>query len=393
MKTAPARILVLGGDGYVGWPLALKLALSHPQARVLLADNLSRRRLVAEVGGDSVTPIAAPAERIRAFRDTFEQDNLSFVGVDAASPALDALVEAEQPTHIFHLAQQASAPYSMMDPERAVYTATNNEVGNLRVLWAIRRHVPTAHLIKLGSFGEYARPGFDVAEGYFRPTYKGVEASVDTPFPRAADDIYHVTKINDTNFISMACRKWGLRVTDVMQSTLFGVFTAETRLHPALYTRFDYDAVFGTVLNRFLTQAVMGCPLTVYGTGWQRTGLMALEDATGSLAALVDHPPAVGEHRVINHVTERDFCINELAERVQAVASSRGATIPIERTFDPRNEQDLCKATYTVEAGHVDEHVRPTPLDQVLGPVFDIVALNAARIDPRRFAPTVRWCG
>ncbi len=120
---------------------------------MLLADNLSRRRLVAEVGGDSVTPIAAPAERIRAFRDTFEQDNLSFVGVDAASPALDALVEAEQPTHIFHLAQQASAPYSMMDPERAVYTATNNEVGNLRVLWAIRRHVPTAHLIKLGSFG------------------------------------------------------------------------------------------------------------------------------------------------------------------------------------------------------------------------------------------------
>lgn len=390
--SAPPRFLVLGGDGYVGWPVALRLAVENPRARVLVVDNLTRRRLVGEVGGDSVTPIAPPAERVAAFRAWSGLSNLDVVDLDVSDPVIDALVLEERPTHVYHLAQQASAPYSMSDTERAVFTVRNNEIGNLRVLWAIRRHVPQAHLVKLGSFGEYARPGFDVAEGYFRPTWRGVEATVDTPFPRAADDIYHATKINDTNFISVACRKWGLRVTDVMQSTIFGVHTHETAGHPELYTRYDYDAFFGTVLNRFLCQAVVGVPLTVYGTGFQRTGLMALEDAVGSLVALGAQPVAPGEHRVVNHVTERDFCINQIAARVVEVAATRGYTARIDRTHDPRAERDSERATYRIEAGHVDRHVRHTPLLDVIGPVFDIVAANAARIDPARFAPTVRWC-
>lgn len=383
--------LVLGGDGYIGWPLAIKLALRYPAARVVIVDTSERRRLVAEVGGNSVTPIAEPASRVEAFRREFGRDNLHFVAVDTTSPAIDALIEAERPTHVYHLAQQASAPYSMMGPEQAVYTVQNNEIGNMRVLWAIRRHVPDAHLVKLGSFGEYAKPGFDIAEGYFRPTYKGRPAALDTPFPRESDDIYHVTKINDTNFISMACRKWGLRVTDVMQSTIFGVYTEETYSHPSLYTRFDYDAVFGTVLNRFLTQAVVGVPLTVYGTGWQRTGLMALEDSVASLVEMAERHPERGEHRVINHVTEQDFCINELAERVQAIAATRGYDVRVERAFDPRGEQECAKADYRVDTGYVAEHVRPTPLDKVLAPVFDIVAKNEGRIDHARFVPRVSW--
>lgn len=388
---SPLRFLVLGGDGYVGWPVALRLAIKHPTARVLVIDNLTRRRLVDEVGGNSVTPVAPPAARVAAFRAWSGQSNLAFVDLDVSDPALDVLVREERPTHVYHLAQQASAPYSMTDPERAVFTVRNNEIGNLRVLWAIRRHVPEAHLVKLGSFGEYARPGFDVAEGYFRPSYHGVEATVDTPFPRAADDIYHVSKINDTNFISVACRKWGLRVTDVMQSTIFGVHTHETAGHPELYTRYDYDAVFGTVLNRFLCQAIVGVPLTIYGTGFQRTGLMALDDAVGSLVDLGTRSIAAGEHRVVNHITERDFCINEIASRVAEVASTRGYAVRVDRTHDPREERDTEKARYRVEAHHVDRHVRHTPLLDVVGPVFDIVAANAGRIDAARFTPTVRW--
>ena len=384
-------MLVLGGDGYIGWPLAVRLARAHPTARVVIADKLERRRLVREVGGESVTPIAMPEARITAFEDVFGQKNLSFAEADTTSPDIEALIQELKPTHVYHLAQQASAPYSMMGPEQAAYTVQNNEVGNLRVLWAMRRHVPDAHLVKLGSFGEYAKPGIDIAEGYFRPVWRGREATQDTPFPRASDDIYHVTKINDTNFIAMACRKWGLRVTDVMQSTIFGVYTEETHTHPELYTRFDYDAVFGTVLNRFLTQAVVGAPLTVYGTGWQRTGLMALEDSVASLAAMATRVPERGEHRVINHVTERDFCINELAERVVATAAARGFDARIERTHDPRNEQESTKATYGIETGYVAEHVRPTPIDDVIAPVFDIVARHADRIDPAAFAPRVPW--
>jgi UDP-sulfoquinovose synthase len=386
------RFLILGGDGYIGWPLAVQMALRHPSAQVVIADKLERRRLVAEVGGNSVTPIGLPEARLAAFRAVFGQDNLRYLHVDTTSDALDPLFASLRPTHVYHLAQQASAPYAMMGPEQAVYTVHNNEVGNLRVLWAMRRHVPDAHLIKLGSFGEYAKFGVDIAEGYFQPQYNGKIADRPAPYPRESDDIYHITKINDTNFIAMACRKWGLRVTDVMQSTIFGVYTEETRAHPALHTRFDYDAVFGTVLNRFLAQTIVGYPMTIYGTGWQRTGLMALEDSVRSLGDMAERLPAPGEHRVINHVTERDFCINELAERVAQIAVNHGFDAAIQRgEHDPRAEADPHKADYQIETAYVAENVIHTPITEVLAPVFEILAANRARIDRGVFPPLVRW--
>ncbi len=386
------RFVIFGGDGYIGWPLSIQIALRYPQARVVIADKLERRRLVREVGSDSITPIEAPEERLAAFRRVFGQDNLSFVSLDTTTSAVDELLAAERPTHVYHLAQQASAPYAMMGPEQAVYTIHNNEVGNMRILWAVRKHVPDAHFVKLGTFGEYAKGGIDIAEGYFRPDYKGRTADRPMPYPRESDDIYHITKINDTNFISMACRKWGLRVTDVMQSTIFGVYTEETHGHPSLYTRFDYDAVFGTVLNRFLTQTVAGYPMTIYGTGFQRTGLMALEDSVRSLVDMAERVPDVGEHRVINHVTERGFCINELAERVKEIAASRGLSAVIQRgTHDPRVETDATKATYGIESAYVAENVVHTPIDRVLAPMFDIVSTYQHRIDRTVFPPLVQW--
>lgn len=385
-------ILVLGGDGYLGWPLAIKLALREPRERIVLVDNLLRRKLVAEAGGNSVTPILPPDERIAAFRRIFGQDNISFIEADVATHAVDSIIGELMPHRIYHLAQQCSAPWSMRGVEESVFTINNNEGSNMRVLWAVRRHVPDAHLIKLGTFGEYAKGGLDIPEGYFLPSHGGKTATEPLPYPRASDDVYHISKINDTNYISLACRKWGLRVTDVMQSTIFGVFTAETRTHVELYTRFDYDAIFGTVVNRFITQVVRGLPMTVYGTGLQRSGLMALEDSLDSLVQLGGMPADPGQHRVINHVTERNYCINEIAARIQAVAATFGHDAQIlQGVYNPRRENETVKADYQIEAHYVASHVAHTPFDEVLGPMFATAERFRDRINPAAFPPNVSW--
>lgn len=383
--------VVLGGDGYLGWPLALTLALRHPQARVVVVDNLARRRLVAGVGGNSITPIADPAARLAAYRRFAGRDNLEFEALDVATPALDALIARRRPDVVFHLAQQASAPYSMTGVDEAVHTLVNNEVGNMRLLWAVGRHVPDAHIVKLGSFGEYAQCDLEIPEGYFVPTHAGRTASRPVPFPREADDIYHVSKINDTNYGALACRAWGLRITDVMQCTAFGAATHATDGAPELDTRLDYDAVFGTVVNRFAAQICVGRPMTVYGTGHQRTGLMALDDAVDSLARLVERPPARGEHRVINHVTERDLSVNEIAAALQRAAAARGLPAAIDWSHDPRGETRPDKPTHTIRSDYVEAHVAATPFDEALDRLLAVVARHAARIDGALFPPRISW--
>jgi UDP-sulfoquinovose synthase len=385
------RILVLGGDGYIGWPLSLKLALSHASAEVWMADNGLRRRMVAEVGGNSVTPILAMDERLAAFRRVFGQDNLHFAELDVAGPGLSGLIAELRPEIVYHLAQQGSAPYSMLDVDHALFTIQNNEGGNMRLLWALREHAPGAHLVKLGTFGEYAKGGIDIAEGYFLPSYNGKTASRPLPYPRESDDIYHISKINDSNYISLACRKWGLAVTDIMQSTIFGVHTEETSMSDALVTRCDYDAVWGTVVNRFIAQSVLGYPLTVYGTGLQRTGLMALADSVRSLATIAEKRPNSGEHRVINHVTERSWCINEVAEQVARVAGTHGISTEVRRDHNPRAENDTKKAEYGIENHYVSSCVAHTPFDEAVAPLFAAVARWKHNVRAEVFPPTVRW--
>lgn len=385
-------ILLLGGDGYVGWPLVLELASREPQRPLWLVDNGLRRRLVAEVGGNSVTPIGSLDERLAAARQRGLRE-IRALDLDVANADLDGLIQELRPGVVYHLAQQCSAPWSMMSPEQALFTLHNNEGGNLRLLWALRRHAPEAHLIKLGTFGEYAKGGIDVAEGYFVPEYQGRRANRPLPYPRESDDIYHITKINDSNFISLACRKWGLAITDIMQSTIYGVHTPRTQQDPALSTRFDYDAVWGTVVNRFIAQTVVGHPMTVYGTGRQRTGLMALSDSVCSLADLAGRPAERGQHRVINHVTERSWCVGEVAEQVAKVAVSLGYSPQIVRAHDPRGEQVLEKDTYTVEAHWVASCVGHTAFDQALPPLFSTVRDHADRVRAELFEPTVSWSG
>ena len=223
--------------------------------------------------------------------------------VSPVAECIEDLVRDVSPSTIVHLAQIPSAPYSMMSARTAIETMTNNEAANLAVLFAMRDHAPNAHLVKMGSMGEYLNCGVPITEGYVDAVLNGMPTSGPIPFPRGARDVYHITKINDTNLIAMACSVWGLAVTDVMQSVVYGVGTSLSPVSPAFNTRFDCDPVFGSVLNRFVSQAISGVPLTVYGGGYATTGLISLRDSIDALQTWIDTPAAPGAHRVINQAT------------------------------------------------------------------------------------------
>jgi UDP-sulfoquinovose synthase len=366
-------IIVLGGDGYFGWPLALKLAVARPETKIIIADNEWRRNTVRSIGSDSLLPIARLSGRLTAFREIYGQENLHYIKMDVNSDALEELIQNEKPHTIYHLAQQCSAPYSMLGLNEALFTINNNEGNNMRLLWAVRKHVPNAHIIKLGSMGEYANGGIDIAEGYFQPNFNGKTATKPMPFPRQADDVYHISKINDSNYLAMACRKWGLRITEVMQSTLFGVYIDEMAGCETLFTRFDYDDIFGTVVNRFLTQAIAGHPLTVYGRGNQCTGIMPLRDAVNSMEKIAGTNPAAGTHTVINHVTKANCAINEIAQNVKALAEQQGYNVTINHVFDPRNESHLTKENIEVVTEFIDNNISISPINDVLNETMGII--------------------
>ncbi|HEX6916198.1 MAG TPA: aminotransferase class V-fold PLP-dependent enzyme [Chitinophagaceae bacterium] len=378
-------IIVLGGDGYYGWPIALKLAVTRPRTKILIVDNEWRRSTVRRIGSDSLLPVARLPKRVAAFREIYGQDNLHYLFMDVNSDALEQLIREEQPHTIYHMAQQCSAPYSMLGLNESLYTIQNNEGNNMRLLWAVRKHVPDAHIIKMGSMGEYANGGIDIAEGYFHPEFNGKKAVKPMPFPRQSDDVYHISKINDSNYVSMACRKWGLRITEVMQSTLFGVYIDEMLDCEDLFTRFDYDDIFGTVVNRFLTQAVAGHPLTVYGKGNQTTGIMPMKDAVNSLELIAGTIPEPGSHVVVNHVTKANSTINELASGVKELAEKLGYEVTVNHVFDPRSESDAVKHDIRVMTGHIDSNVCVTSIQDVLEETLGIIAKHKNRINSNVF--------
>jgi UDP-sulfoquinovose synthase len=330
-------VVILGADGYLGWSLLCKLAdtLDEP---IIAVDDLSKRRRVEELGAGSVIPILPFAERMELLRTVAGRHDVAGVESGVVECIAD-LAREHQPRAIVHLAQIPSAPYSMMSFEKARETIENNEVGNLAVLYAIREHSPATHLVKMGSMGEYAGCGVPLGEGYVDAILDGQATSCQIPFPRAADDVYHITKINDTNFIAMACRMWGLASTDVMQSIVYGTRTALWRKDPRLASRFDCDPVFGSVLNRFVAQAVSGIPLTVHGGGGASTGLISLTDSVAALAHWLAHPASPGEHRVVNQATETRITVLEIAQLVQRLGNARGLDVTLNHMHDPRHER------------------------------------------------------
>ncbi|MDX2160580.1 MAG: NAD-dependent epimerase/dehydratase family protein [bacterium] len=328
------KVFIAGVDGYLGWALAQHLVKrGHTIAGT---DIYLRRQWVEEMGSTSALPVYSIQERLAAFREVHGQD-LIFHETDLLDyAALRDFLAEFQPDAIVHLAEMPSAPYSMIDQAHAAFTHTNNVIGSLNVLWAMREVCPEAHLVKLGTMGEYGTPNVDIPEGFFEVEFRGRKDTM--PFPRQANSFYHLTKVHDSNNTMFACRTWGLRSTDIMQGVVFGTRIDAMGDDPRLFSRLDFDQCFGTAVNRFCCQAVIGHPLTLYGTGHMQRGFLPLRDSIQCLTLTIENPPAKGEYRVFNQF-EETYTIEELAHKVRQAAADVGLNVEIQYYENPRTER------------------------------------------------------
>jgi len=377
------RTLVLGGDGYLGWPTALHL--SQHGHDVAIADNFVRRQYDHELGVHSLVPIEPLHTRVAAWRELTGKDIAVFSGDLTDAEFTYGMVRDFQPETIVHFAEQRAAPYSMIDRQHAVYTQVNNVVGTLNVLYAMGEIDRDIHLVKLGTMGEYGTPNIDIEEGWLEVEHKGRTDRM--MFPKRPGSFYHLSKVHDSHNIEFTCRTWGLRATDLNQGIVYGQQTDATALDPRLATRFDYDAVFGTVLNRFVIQAVLGHPLTVYGSGGQTRGLIDIRDTVECIRLATEHPAAAGEFRVFNQMTES----MSIAEIAKTIAENHGESVEVEYLEGPRVEADQ-HYYHVVHTGLVDLGLEPHLLsDTLLESLFAIAAAHRDRVDLAAMRPTVNW--
>ena len=307
--------MILGIDGYVGWPLALREVLKGND--VVGVDNFFTRKRVKEVNSQSVTPIPSFQKRLERLKEKTGKSIRFYRGdVSYAGFFLDVL-RKEKPDAIVHLAEQRSAPYSMIGLKQATDTMVKNIVSTLNLIYGVKDVVPDAHILKLGTMGEYGTPNIDIPEGFFNIEYNGRRDYL--PFPKQAGSWYHWTKVHDSNNLMFANRLWKLRITDVMQGVVYGTRTKEID-QTGLFSRYDIDEIWGTALNRFCAQATIGLPITPYGKGGQTRGFLSLEDSITCLDLALTNPPAKGEYRVFNQFDEH-YSVMELAKMVQSVYS------------------------------------------------------------------------
>jgi len=380
------RVLIIGGDGYCGWASALHLcARGHD---VTIFDSLVRRRWDSELGVSTLTPIRSMAERLRAWEHVsgraikfFEADATDYTAV------CDAIL-ATQPDAVVNFGQQRSAPYSMIDREHAARTMINNTLGNLNVLWAMREHAPDAHLVKLGTMGEYGTPNIEIEEGFITIEHKGRRDTL--PFPKQPGSFYHLTKVADSDQIYFACRVWGLRATDLNQGVVYGLHTHETSLDPELINRFDYDGIFGTALNRFCVQAALDHPLTVYGRGGQTRAFLNITDTARCVELAVESPPAAGTFRVFNQFTQT-FSVLSLARHVARVGANLGLKVRIDHVENPRVEREAHFYS-SLNNNLISLGLEPVLLtDDVVASMIESAQAFRSRIDRAQIMPTVRW--
>ncbi len=380
------RIMVLGGDGYLGWPQSMSLSARGHE--VALVDNFSRRLWDSECGTDSLTPIVSADERVRAWKEVTGRTIHLHVGDITDYEFLTQLFKAFPPDAIVHYGEQRCAPYSMISRHHAVLTQTNNVVGTLNVLYAMAEHAPHSHLVKLGTMGEYGTPNIDIEEGFIEIRHNGRSDLL--PYPKQPGSFYHLSKVHDSHNIMFACKVWGLRSTDLNQGVVYGVTTDETRLDPRLATRFDYDGIWGTVLNRYCVQAIAGHPLTVYGKGGQTRGFLDIRDTMRCVELAIQNPPDAGEYRVFNQFTEQ-FSVQELAELVRSVGARKGMAVDIVNRENPRVELEThyynAKHTKLTELG-LEPHLLS---DVLLDSVIDTVTQFRHRLRPETILPYVQW--
>jgi UDP-sulfoquinovose synthase len=380
------KILVLGGDGYLGWPTAMYLA--NRGHDVAVVDSFHRRLWDAEIGADSLIPIYPLHERIRVWNSLGKKPIRMYVGDITEWDFLEAVWKEFEPESIVHYAEHRSAPFSMLSRRHAVITQVNNVVGTLNVLFAMKEFTPEAHLVKLGTMGEYGTPNIDIEEGFIEIEYKGRKDVL--LYPKRPPSFYHLSKVHDSHNIEFVCRAWGLRSTDLNQGVVYGVHTDETQLDPRLATRFDYDDVWGTALNRFCVQAAIDHPITVYGKGGQTRGFLDIRDTLQCVELACLNPPPLGTYEVYNQFTEQ-FSVLELAEKVRDAAEKLGWHPIIENVPNPRveAEEHYYNAAHTklLDLGLQPHYLSETLIDGLL----ETVKRYADRVDRRLLYPRHNW--
>ncbi len=380
------RVLILGGDGYLGWPTAMRFSAGGHE--VFVVDNFSRRTWHEKHGTDSLTPIRSLEERIEAWKEISGVEVASFIGAIEDPEFLERVVVETKPEAVVHYGEQPSAPYSMASREQAVETQYTNVIGTLNLLFFLRDHAPDCHLVKLGTMGEYGTPNIEIEEGFIEIEHKGRKDIL--PFPKLPGSLYHLSKVHDSNNIHFACRVWGLRSTDLNQGVVYGIDTEETAQDERLNTRFDYDEWFGTVLNRFCVQAVIGHPLTVYGKGGQTRGFLNIRDTLQCVELAVNNPADAGEYRVFNQFTE-SFSVSQLAELVQVSAAELGIEVEIEHVENPRVE--LEEHYYNpVHTKLLDLGLEPSHLgDELVRSMLKTIERYRDRVIDSAIDPRTQW--
>lgn len=385
------RVFIAGLDGYLGWPLSMYLVKRGHE--VAGADNYYRRDWVREIGSQSATPICRMTERLSAFQENFGE-NLRFLKGDFTDyNFVENFFKHFKPEAIVHLGEMPSAPYSMVDVKHASWTQTNNIVGTLNILHAMRDHSTGSHLVKLGSMGEYGTPNIDIPEGFFEIEYRGRKDFL--PFPKQAGSWYHLSKVHDTNNIMFACKAWGnVCSTDIMQGIVFGTRIDEMGDDERLLTRLDFDQCFGTAINRFCCQAAIGEPLSLYGTGRQKRGFLPLRDSMQCLALAIENPPEQGEYRIFNQF-EEVYDISGLSQKVQKVGKSMGLNVELKNLENPRKEME--NHYYRPDHQHLfDMGYKPThDVEKEIEIMLNDLMRYKNRIIAKReeLIPDIRWDG
>jgi UDP-sulfoquinovose synthase len=380
------RVLILGGDGYLGWPLAMHLAARGH--KVTVADNYLRRELASEHKVEALFQPPSLPERCRIYYELTGHQIDACIGDLCDWNFMASVVSESKPESIIHLAEQPSAPYSMLNRQAAMLTLTNNLTVTANMIHAVHEIAPDAHVVKLGTMGEYGTPNIDIEEGWLNITHKG--RSDRFLFPRQAGSNYHTTKIMDTDYLWFYVRTWKLAVTDLMQGPVYGIFTRENRLDSRLLSHFAYDEIFGTVLNRFVVQAVIGYPLTVYGKGGQTRGYLNIVDTLNCIQLTIEKPAERGELRVLNQFVET-FSVNDLASRVVRAAKVAGFDARIKPLENPRIEKE--DHYYNpVHTGLIALGLQPTILTQdILVEMIRQVADHREQIDRDKIFRNIQW--
>ena len=380
------RVMVLGGDGYLGWPTSMRLAAQGHD--VMAVDNYLRRTIALQTRSQALMPNPDLPDRARIFQEVSGHLVKVEIGDCTDYRFMERLFRDFQPDAVVHYAEQPSGPYSMMGYDEANTTLTNNLAATFNVIWGVLQHAPDCHIIKLGTMGEYGTPDIDIEEGWLEIEHKGRKDTF--LFPRQAGSLYHTTKVLDTDLLWFYVRTHGLSVTDLMQGPVYGLSTPEADLDHRLAPNFHYDDIFGTVVNRFLVQAVAGVPLTVYGKGGQIRGYLNLKDTMQCVELALNEPAAPGQLRILNQFTET-FSVNELAEKVAAAAAGMGLNPRIERIPNPRREKEEHYYNPTL-SGLLDLGLKPNYMtEEVLTEMLEQVSRHRERIEASKIMPRVSW--